>query len=150
MNRAARTMVLLGAVACAAACGGRTKEDSSAGGDGAVAEAPQAATDTGEATYYADILHRRRTASGEPLDQSKMVAAHRSYPFGTILRVTNLDNGRSTRLRVIDRGPYSTGRSGKARILDVSKGAARRLGFLRRGAARVEVAVVQWGPGLGE
>jgi len=70
-----------------------------------------------------------------------MVAAHRTLPLGTVVRVTNLENGRTVTLRVIDRGPY--GRNvRKGAIIDVSKGAARRLRFLRDGLVFVRVEVV--------
>lgn len=85
------------------------------------------------------ILSREaRTASGERWWNFKMVAAHRTLPMGTILRVTNLENGKSVKVRVIDRGPYKEGR-----IVDVSKGAARKLGFLDAGVTRVKVEVAR-------
>ncbi len=84
----------------------------------------------GLASYYGPGFHGQETASGEIFDQWEMVAAHRTLPLGTRVRVTNLDNGRSVVLRVIDRGPY--GRNfRRGTIIDVSKGAARRLRFLR-------------------
>src|SRR5690606_31224861 len=74
------------------------------------------------------------TASGEPYDESDMTAAHPSLPFGSRLCVTNLFNGRSTTVRVNDRGPFVGGR-----IIDLSLAAARELGMLRAGTARVRV-----------
>ncbi len=95
----------------------------------------------GLASYYGPGFHGRPTASGRIFDQQQMVAAHRTLPLGTVVRVTNLKNGRAVTLRVIDRGPY--GRNvRKGAIIDVSKGAARRLHFLRDGLVRVRVEIV--------
>ena len=92
----------------------------------------------GLASYYGPGFHGRETASGRIFDQRQMVAAHRTLPLGTVVRVTNLENGRTVTLRVIDRGPY--GRNvRKGTIIDVSKGAARRLRFLRDGLVLVRV-----------
>ncbi|MGH7481379.1 MAG: septal ring lytic transglycosylase RlpA family protein [Longimicrobiales bacterium] len=98
------------------------------------------ATVTGSASYYANSLTGRPTASGERYDPTELVAAHRAYPFGTRLRVTNLRNDSSVEVRVIDRGPFVRGR-----ILDLSREAAERLGFIRRGLAEVRVEVLEWG-----
>lgn len=110
--------------------------------------APGLASETGEATYYADILDRKRTASGEPLDQSALVAAHRRFPFGTVLRVTNLDNDRTVRVRVIDRGPFGAPKVAATKVIDLSRRAARELGFLDQGRTRVRVEVLSYGGGV--
>lgn len=78
-----------------------------------------------------------RTASGERANPEGMVAAHRTLPLGTKVQVTNLRNNRRVVVRIYDRGPYT-----KGRIIDVSRGVARELGFMRRGLARVRIAVV--------
>lgn len=98
---------------------------------------------TGLASYYGKEFHGKITASGKPFDMNAMVAAHPSYPFGTRLRVTNLANGRSVEVRVLDRGPASPQRK-QGVILDVSRGAAERLGFVRQGRARVRLEVLEW------
>ncbi len=95
----------------------------------------------GVATYYAKRFHGRRTASGERLDQGKMVAAHPSLPFGTIVRVTNLRNGRSTEVRVVDRGP-AKGPQRRGIIIDLTQTAARELGFKEQGRAPVKLDVL--------
>ena len=96
----------------------------------------------GLASYYGPRFHGRETASGQIFDQREMVAAHRTLPLGTVVRVTNLENGRAVTLKVTDRGPYGRNyRNGT--IIDVSKGAARRLHFLRDGLVRVKVEVVR-------
>ena len=111
-----------------------------AGADNALADARLAKTQTGVAVYYHDRYHGRRTANGEVYDKQAMTAAHMRYPFGTRLRVTNLQNQKSVVVRVNDRGPYS-----RRFILDLSKRAASLLGFLRKGTARVKIEVLEWG-----
>lgn len=101
-------------------------------------------TVTGEATFYADRFEGRRTASGIPFRQNQMVAAHRAYPFGTILRVTNTRNNRSVNVRVVDRGPFSTQRT----IIDLSRRAAQQLGYIDAGRTPVRVEVLEWGEGV--
>jgi rare lipoprotein A len=100
----------------------------------------------GDATYLADFFHGRESASGEIFDQRKMIAAHRSLPFGSRVRVTNLKNGRSVSVRIVDRGPYGRNyREGT--IIDLSKAAARQLRMLRDGQVRVRVVVLYIGDG---
>ena len=96
----------------------------------------------GLASFYGPGFHGEKTASGEIFDQHEMVAAHRSLPLGTVVRVTNLENGQQVVLRVIDRGPY--GRNfRRGTIIDVSLGAARRLGFVKDGLVLVKVEVLK-------
>ena len=96
--------------------------------------------EVGKASYYAHRFHGRSTASGETYDETKLTAAHRTLPFGTRVRVTNLENGRSVSVRINDRGPHR-----KGRVIDVSYVAAKRLGFVRDGVARVRVEVASGG-----
>jgi rare lipoprotein A len=96
-------------------------------------------TQRGEASYYSDALAGRSTASGEPYDPRRFTAAHRKLPFGTHLRVTRKDDGRSVYVRVNDRGPFG----GRGRIIDLSKVAAEELGMLRQGVTQVTVEVVE-------
>ena len=96
--------------------------------------------EVGKASYYAHRFHGRSTASGETYDETKLTAAHRTLPFGTRVRVTNLENGRSVSVRINDRGPHR-----KGRVIDVSYVAAKRLGFVRDGVARVRVQVASGG-----
>ena len=105
-------------------------------------------TVTGSASFYADTFEGRRTASGIPFRQNQLVAAHRAYPFGTILRVTNLNNDRSVNVRVVDRGPFGNSSKAKRRIIDLSRRAANELGFVRSGHTEVRVEVLQWGKGI--
>jgi len=94
----------------------------------------------GLASYYARSLDGKRTASGVPFDNDALVAAHPTYPFGTLVRVTNVRNQRSVTVRIIDRGPV---RSVRARgvVIDLSRAAADALGFLTAGQARVRLDV---------
>lgn len=101
----------------------------------------------GEATYYADRLEGRRTASGSIFRQDELVAAHRGFPFGTLLRVTNVRNRRSVLVRVVDRGPWGARAAARNTIVDLSRSAARQLGYLSQGRAQVKVDVLEWGPG---
>ncbi|TPM63924.1 septal ring lytic transglycosylase RlpA family protein [Mesorhizobium sp. B2-2-4] len=96
--------------------------------------AAAAAGQCGRASWYA--LHSR-TASGERMNPSALTAAHRTLPFGTKLRVTNQNNGRSVVVRINDRGPFIRGR-----VLDLSKGAAGQLGFIGSGHTAVCMARV--------
>ena len=91
----------------------------------------------GVASYYADSLQGNSTASGEPYDKDKLTAAHRSLPFGSRVRVTNLDNGKSVVVVINDRGPHV-----KSRIIDVSGAAAKALGLMDSGTAEVKLEVM--------
>ena len=91
----------------------------------------------GLASYYHNRFHGRKAASGRVHDSDELVAAHRTYPFGTFLRVTNLANMKRVIVCVTDRGPFR-----KGRIIDVSDGAAELLGFKKKGLARVRIEVV--------
>lgn len=104
---------------------------------GAVVAPAPAETFAGSASYYADRFEGRTTASGVRFRQSELWAAHRTLPFGTRLRVTNPANGSEVEVVVVDRGPFVRGR-----VLDLSKAAARQLGFIRAGHTRVEVEVL--------
>ncbi len=101
--------------------------------------------EVGLASYYGPGFNGEPTASGEVFDERKLVAASRTLPLGSVVRVTNLDNGRTIRLRIIDRGPYGKNHR-KGCIIDVSKGAARRLRFIRDGIVHVRVFVEKFGP----
>ena len=93
--------------------------------------------ETGIASWYGKKFHGHRTSNGEIYDMYKMSAAHKSLPLPSYAQVTNLDNGRSVIVRVNDRGPFHDNR-----LIDLSWAAAKKLGFLGRGTARVEVAAI--------
>jgi rare lipoprotein A len=92
----------------------------------------------GEASFYGPGLHGRRTASGERFDQHKLTAAHPKLPFGTEVTVTNLENNRSVRVEINDRGPFT-----RNRAIDLSRAAARRIGITSEtGTAPVRIESV--------
>jgi rare lipoprotein A len=97
---------------------------------------------TGKASFYADKFEGSPTASGEKYKHSKLTAAHKSLPFGTKVRVTNLANNETVEVIVNDRGPYV-----ENRIVDLSKSAAEKLGFVNQGLAEVKLEVIDPGDG---
>lgn len=101
----------------------------------------------GEATYYADYFDGRQTASGAIFRQREMTAAHRDFPFGTLVRVTNLRNERQVILVITDRGPFGERAIQRNRIIDLSRRAAEELDFIRAGWTPVRVEVLEWGDG---
>jgi len=109
------------------------------------APAPADEPRVGLASYYAQSLDGKITASGLRFRNDAMVAAHPTYPFGTIVRVTNLRNGRAVSVQIIDRGP-SAGPRKEGVIIDLSCAAATALGFIERGRTRVRVRVLKAAP----
>ena len=97
-------------------------------------------TQIGIASYYGKKFHKKRTANGEIFNMYKVSAAHKSYPLGTKVRVTNLENGKSIKLVINDRGPFV-----KGRIIDLSYKAARKLDFVNQGTTRVRINVIRLG-----
>ena len=93
--------------------------------------------ETGIASWYGPKFHGNKTANGERFDQNSISAAHRTLPLPSMVRVTNLENGRAIRVLVNDRGPFAHGR-----IIDLSKRAAQLLGFVGKGTAKVRVEVI--------
>jgi rare lipoprotein A len=93
--------------------------------------------DTGTASYYAEQFHGKKTSSGETFDMHDRTCAHRWLPFNTMVKVTNLANGKEVVVRVTDRGPWK-----HTRLIDVSKQAAKELDMIRAGTARVAIEVV--------
>ena len=96
-----------------------------------------AAIQEGEASYYDDSLNGSETASGGVYDKNALTAAHRSLPFGTKVRVTNMETGQSVEVVINDRGPYA-----KGRIIDLSSAAAKQLGLIDAGHAKVRLEVI--------
>ena len=95
-------------------------------------------SEVGTASWYGKDFHAKKTANGERYDMNSLTAAHRTLPLPSIVKVTNLENGRSLVLRVNDRGPYA-----KNRIIDVSKRASQLLGFFTQGTTKVRVEVME-------
>jgi rare lipoprotein A len=97
---------------------------------------------TGKASFYADKFEGSPTASGEKYKHNKLTAAHKTLPFGTKVKVTNLGNNQSVEVTINDRGPYV-----ENRVIDLSKSAAEKLGFINQGIADVRVEVIDAGDG---
>ncbi len=95
-------------------------------------------SEVGVASWYGPDFHAKRTANGEKYNMHSLTAAHRTLPLPSIVKITNLENGRSLVVRVNDRGPYA-----RNRIVDVSKKVAQLLGFLEKGTAKVRVEVLE-------
>ena len=96
----------------------------------------------GISSFYGPNFHGKLTANGEIFDMYGVSAAHKEFPFNTIVRVTNKNNGKSLMIRINDRGPYVDGR-----ILDCSFGAAKKLDFVSDGTAPVKIEILEWGDG---
>ncbi len=128
MNRIQMVMAVITGISIIFACCGASLNNGSSPGE----------HEEGLAVYYSDKFHGRKTANGELYDKNKLTAAHRTLPFGTILRVTNLRNRRSLELRINDRGPFNN----RKRIIDISRKAAEKLGMIQAGVARVRVEIV--------
>lgn len=99
------------------------------------------AFEEGMASYYADEFNGRKTSNGETFDMNKLTAAHKSLPFNSVVKVTNLENTLSVVVRVNDRGPFVEGR-----IIDLSLAAAKAIGMIGTGTARVSLEVLEFGP----
>ncbi len=110
--------------------------------------APQAGqaqqTQTGLASFYSRAFDGEETASGELFDSREMVAAHPSYPLGTVVRVTNLEKGGAVEVRIHDRGPSEENQI-EGVIIDLSGAAAEKLGMVKDGRCRVQLEVLEWG-----
>jgi rare lipoprotein A len=91
----------------------------------------------GHASWYGPGFHGRLTANGERFNQNALTAAHKTLPFGTKVRVTNLNNGRSVVVRINDRGPFIRGR-----LIDLSKGSAQQIGLVASGVANVKLEIL--------
>ncbi len=99
-------------------------------------------TVTGVASYYADDFHGNLTANGETYDMHGISAAHPTYPFDTVVRITNLSNGNQVTVRINDRMPER-----HDRIIDLSLGTAQQLGMIEDGITEIKLEVLEWGGG---
>jgi rare lipoprotein A len=108
------------------------------GASAAESEGNKKFTQEGVACWYGKQFHGRKTANGERFDMNKLTAAHRTLPFGTVVEVTNLSNGKKVIVRINDRGPFT-----KGRIIDLSYAAAKEIGILQSGTARVRLRIVK-------
>ena len=91
-------------------------------------------TETGMASFYANKHNGKKTASGERYQSSKLTAAHKTLPFGTMVKVTNLSNGKTVEVRINDRGPFARGR-----IIDLSRSAAKQIDMINAGVTKVKL-----------
>ena len=130
-NRVERLSIVLASILLAGGCAQRNAPS------GSPASIERHRAETGLASWYGKAHHGQRTASGERFDMHALTAAHRTLPFGTIVRVTDVKSGKSVKVRINDRGPFRPGR-----IIDLSYEAARKLGIVSRGTARVELTVI--------
>jgi rare lipoprotein A len=96
--------------------------------------------ETGTASFYGDEFNGRKTANGEVYDMNELTAAHRSYPFNTLVKVTNLSNGKSVQVRINDRMPQF-----KGRIIDLSLAAAKKIEMTNSGIQEVKLELIKWG-----
>lgn len=126
--RASKTTIAAAAVAmCLSSCA------SSAPGFG-----EKGYTEQGKASYYARKFQGRKMANGDPYRRGKLTAAHKTLPFGTKVKVTNLKTNETVKVKITDRGPFV-----KGRIVDLSEAAAKRVGMMKSGVAPVQVKVVK-------
>lgn len=140
MNRLACWILAVGAVLVMGSCAGKAVPEGPISADLPSVTSPVPDTvfrETGVASWYGRDFHGRTTASGENFDQNGISAAHRTLPLGTVLNVTNLDNFKSIKVRINDRGPFV-----KGRVLELSFGAAKELDFVTQGTARVKLESV--------
>jgi rare lipoprotein A (peptidoglycan hydrolase) len=108
--------------------------------DPALRDFPSSSQLEGVASYYADEFNGRKTANGEIYDMNDMTAAHRTLPFGTKVKVTDVDTGKSVVVRINDRGPFKDDR-----VIDLSLGAAKQLGLIAMGTGRVILQILELG-----
>lgn len=113
---------------CCTGCGGKKRPSTT--------PSPRDYVEEGIASWYGKPYHGRTTASGERYDMHALTAAHRTLPFQTMVKVTNLENRRTVVVRITDRGPFV-----KGRIIDLSRAAAKQLGMVERGIVRVRIEV---------
>ena len=99
---------------------------------------------TGLASYYHPSLDGEETAGGVTFDSDALMAAHPTYPLGTLVRVTNLEGEGSVEVRIADRGP-TDGNRAEGVIIDLSRAAAEKIGMVKEGRTRVKIEVVEWG-----
>ena len=135
------SVIILPAIFCLAGCGaGSPRFTSKERPDPSSAGAVPSSQLEGVASYYADEFNGRKTASGEVYDMNEMTAAHRTLPFGTKVRVTDVETGRSVVVRINDRGPFKDDR-----VIDLSLGAAKQLGLIPMGTGRVVLQILESG-----
>ena len=131
MSRKSSVLIACAALICVVGCGKKRPAPKTP------AMVKPGTTETGVASWYGHPYHGRRAANGEVYDMETLVAAHRTWPFGAMGKVTNLTNGKSVDVRIIDRGPFVRGR-----IIDLSRAAAREIAMIGPGTAKVKLLVL--------
>ena len=133
--------VLVVTVVVVEGCGGAVPRFTT-GGDtlGATTSKAQMHQLAGIASYYSDEFHGRKTSNGETFDMHELTAAHRTLPFNTKVKVTNLENGKSIVVRINDRGPFKDNR-----VIDLSLEAAKQVGLIANGTASVRLEILELG-----
>jgi rare lipoprotein A len=124
------TSLVLAFILCLQGCAGHTRYKHN--------PEPASYKETGIASYYAKKFQNRKTASGEPLNNKSMTAAHKTLPFGTKVLVKNFNNGKSVQVRINDRGPFV-----KGRIIDLTRAAFSQIASLDQGLAKVEISIIK-------
>ena len=140
----ARSAIVAAALAAAlglSACSGSSPRFTASRADRVEPGGSYSTREEGLASYYADEFNGRKTSNGEIFDMNRLTAAHKSLPFNTVVKVTNLENGMSVIVRVNDRGPFVDDR-----IIDLSLAGAKAVGMIGTGTARVSLEVVEFGP----
>jgi rare lipoprotein A len=141
MRQRVRRVAVPAVLLMLAACAGHSPPQPVPAGN-AVGVERTGRTQVGLASFYGKAFHGQRTASGVPFNMRALVAAHPTLPFGTRVRVTNLANQRNVVVRIVDRGPTRPNRA-EGVIIDLSRGAAEQLQFVRQGRTRVRVEVLK-------
>ena len=131
------TALITGLFSCASAIRYSSKQGQTSSEQTDTKQQEVGFTQTGYASYYADKFEGKATASGEIFSQKKLTAAHKTLSFGTKLKVTNLQNGKTVLVTVNDRGPFV-----EDRIIDLSKAAAEQLGMLGNGVIKVRIETI--------
>lgn len=131
MSRTSKFTAVVIGLAVILGCGGSKRQATGSGAHDRFEE-------VGLASWYGKPYHGRTTASGERYDMNELTAAHRTLPFGTVVEVRNLENGREVRVRITDRGPFVDGR-----IIDLSRAAARKIAMIDAGVVRVRIVAVR-------
>ncbi len=142
MNRSRALTALIAAMLFAASCASASRPGTTEPLVSTIPSPPpvpgQIYRETGMASWYGRDFHGRKTANGETYDMYGITAAHRTLPLGTMIRVTNLENYQSIKVRINDRGPFA-----RNRILDLSYGAAKELAFVAQGTTRVKIETLE-------
>lgn len=141
MKRLCLSIIACGALVGFQGCSGSSPRFTASVDPAVAVGGSYSAYQEGVASYYADEFHGRKTSNGETFDMNKLTAAHRSLPFNSVVKVTNLTNGKSVIVRINDRGPFVDDR-----IIDLSLAGAKAIDMIGTGTASVTLEVLEFGP----